>query len=90
MTTPRMEIVWRVLERAIDAEDWEVIEACRRLVIANRLGWRRYTNASDWNLVMAFDDLAAPAASDLIHDLDEQDGSPEHQESRHECEEYCE
>ena len=54
--TPRMEIVWSVLARALDAEDWEVIEACRRLVVANRLGWRRYTNATDWNLVLAFYD----------------------------------
>lgn len=53
-----MDIVWRVLARAIDAEDFTVIEACRRLVVANRLGWRRYTNASDWNIVLAFDDTA--------------------------------
>lgn len=49
-----MQIVWDVLPRAIAAEDWEVIEACRRLIVANRLGWRRYTNASDWNIVLAF------------------------------------
>ena len=65
MSTPRMEIVWRVLDRAIDAEDWDVIEACRRLVVANRLGWRRFTNASDWNLVMAFDDESVSPAADF-------------------------
>lgn len=65
MTTPRMKIVWRVLERAIDAEDWDVIESCRRLVVANRLGWRRYTNASDWNLVMAFDDASVSPTADF-------------------------
>lgn len=65
MTTPRMEIVWRVLELAIDAEDWDVIEACRRLVVANRLGWRRYTNATDWNLVMSFDDADVLPTADF-------------------------
>ena len=65
MSTPRMEIVWRVLERAIDAEDWDVIEACRRLVVANRLGWRRYTNATDWNLVMSFDDADVSPTADF-------------------------
>lgn len=65
MTAPRMEIVWRVLERAIDAEDMDVIEACRRLIIANRLGWRRYTTATDWNIVFAFDD-DAPPRGDLV------------------------
>jgi hypothetical protein len=49
-----MQIVWDVLPRAIDAEDWTVIEACRRLIVANRLGWRRYTNATDWNIVLSF------------------------------------
>lgn len=79
MTTPRMEIIWRVLPRAIDAEDMDVIEACRRLIVANRLGWRRYTNAADWNLVMAFDDLASPAGDvvDGLHDDDRKSHHPE-------------
>jgi len=76
VTTPRMEIIWRVLPRAIDAEDWTVIEACRRLIVANRLGWRRYTNAADWNLVMSFDDLPSPA-DDLV-DCDHDDNRDRH------------
>lgn len=78
MSTPRMDIIWRVLPRAIDAEDWTVIEACRRLIVANRLGWRRYTNAADWNLVMAFDDLGA---DDLFDGHDEKHCKCNHPES---------
>ncbi len=49
-----MQIVWDVLARAIDNEDWTVIEACRRLIVANRLGWQRYTSATDWTIVLEF------------------------------------
>jgi hypothetical protein len=75
-----MDIIWRVLPRAIDAEDWVVIEACRRLIVANRLGWRRYTNAADWNLVMAFDDLPSPS-DDPVEPFDEQHCKCHHPES---------
>jgi hypothetical protein len=40
--TPRMAIVWDILERAVDNNDVVVIAACRRLILANRLGWRRH------------------------------------------------
>lgn len=73
-----MNAVWRVLPRAIDAEDWEVIEACRRLIIANRLGWRRYTNASDWNVIHAFDDLGA---ADFVEGFDKQHCKCNHPEA---------
>ncbi len=74
MTSPRMQIIWDVLPRAIDNEDWTVIEACRRLIVANRLGWRRYTNATDWNLVLAFADDEKPSPTDsLTNHLDQQE-----------------
>jgi hypothetical protein len=53
-STPRMEIVWSVLEGAKDAGDLIVIAACRRLIEANRLGWRKYAQAADIQLVKAF------------------------------------
>lgn len=71
MTTPSMEIVWRVLPRALDLEDWTVIEACRRLIVANKLGWRRFTNANDWNIVLAFDDDSLPPTECLVDHLHE-------------------
>lgn len=52
--TPIMQIVWNVLEEAIDAGDQSVIAACRRLIVANRLGWRKHAKVADVNLVMEF------------------------------------
>jgi hypothetical protein len=52
--TPRMTIVWEILERAKDAGDEFVIAACRRLIIADRIGWKRHANKSDWTLIRAF------------------------------------
>ena len=52
--TPKMQIVWNVLEAAKDAGDQMVVSACRRLIVANRLGWRKHANLNDWNLVLAF------------------------------------
>lgn len=52
--TPRMQIVWNVLEAAKDAADPMVVGACRRLIVANRLGWRKHAAARDWELVQAF------------------------------------
>ena len=53
---PRMQIVWDVLERAKDAGDAVVTAACRRLIEANRLGWRKHHDPADWQLVPAFAD----------------------------------
>lgn len=52
--TPRMQITWSVLEAAKDAGDDMVVAACRRIIIANRLGWRAHGNADDLRLVLAF------------------------------------
>lgn len=52
--TPTMQIVWNVLEAAIDAGDQTVIAACRRLIVANRLGWRKHADAADVKLVQEF------------------------------------
>ena len=50
----RMTLTWQVLEAAKDAGDEMVIAACRRIIVANRLGWRKYGSKADLALVMAF------------------------------------
>jgi tRNA-dihydrouridine synthase len=52
--SPKMRIVWQVLEGAMDCRDVAVIAACRRLIVANRLGWRRHARPADWRFVQAF------------------------------------
>lgn len=52
--TPRMQIVWSVLEAAKDAGDEILIAACRRLIVANRLGWKRHADPADYRLVLEF------------------------------------
>jgi hypothetical protein len=54
MPPPRMTIVWEALEAAKDKADDRVIAACRRLIDANRLGWRKHHRSEDWRLVLAF------------------------------------
>ena len=51
---PKMQIVWSVLEAAKDAGDELVVAACRRLIVANRLGWKKYADAADFKLVSSF------------------------------------
>lgn len=53
-STPKMSIVWTVLEAAKDANDAVVIAACRRLIEANRLGWKKYAKVADYNMVVEF------------------------------------
>ena len=50
--TPRMHIVWSVPEAAKDAGNEIVIAACRRLIEADRLGWRKHHRSADWKLVL--------------------------------------
>lgn len=50
--TPRMQIVWDVLEAAKDNGDDMVIAACRRLIVADRLGWKKHAKRDDIQLVM--------------------------------------
>ena len=52
--TPRMQIVWNVLEAAKDNGDQMVIAACRRLIVADRIGWKRHAAKADWQIVKAF------------------------------------
>ena len=51
---PRMQIIWQVLEAAKDNNDVAVINACRRLITANTIGWRKHHNPADYALVMEF------------------------------------
>lgn len=52
--SPRMQITWNVLEAAKDAGDAMVIAACRRVIVADRLGWRKHGNAADYAMMLAF------------------------------------
>ena len=52
--TLRMQIVWNVLEAAKDNGDQMVIAACRRLIVADRIGWKKHAKRIDWELVKAF------------------------------------
>ena len=54
-TPPRMRRVWRTLEAALDTDDPRVVDAARRLIAADRLGWRRHAHPADVELVAAFD-----------------------------------
>lgn len=56
--SPRMQITWQVLECAKDVDDEMVIAACRRIITADRIGWRKHGNADDYRLVLAFADNA--------------------------------
>lgn len=51
---PRMRIIWDVLESAKDNGDAIVIAACRRLINADRIGWRKHADPADYRLVLAF------------------------------------
>ena len=49
-----MRITWAVLEAAKDAGDEMVIAACRRIIAASRIGWRKHGNPADLKLVYSF------------------------------------
>jgi hypothetical protein len=51
---PRMRITWQVLEAAKDAGDEVVIAACRRIIAAERIGWRKHGDPADLELVYSF------------------------------------
>ena len=48
---PRMAMVWHVLEGAKDAGDDRIAAACRRLIAANRLGWKKHARPADIAIV---------------------------------------
>ncbi len=56
--TPRQTIALQVLEAAKDAGDQMVVNACRRVITANRLGWRKHGCAADLKLVYEFYEAA--------------------------------
>jgi hypothetical protein len=49
--TPKMQIVWAVLEAAKDNGDEMFTKACRRIINADRLGWKAHGDQEDWKLV---------------------------------------
>ena len=57
---PRMQTVWSVLEGAKDCGDTMVTQACRRLITANRLGWRKHHDPADYALVLGFHHCTTP------------------------------
>lgn len=52
-TTPRMQMVWDVLEAAKDNRDEMAVAVCRRLIVADRLGWKKHADREDIRLVMS-------------------------------------
>lgn len=50
----RMRMVWEVLEAAKDAGDEFVIAACRRCIVADRLGWKKHYDGHSLEIVKAF------------------------------------
>lgn len=56
---PRMQITWSVLRRAKDAGDNLIVAACRRIIRADQLGWRKHGRKADLALVYsAYEALA--------------------------------
>jgi hypothetical protein len=49
-----MQIVWNVLEAAKDNNDQAIIAACRRLIEADRLGWKKHHDPADYRLILEF------------------------------------
>lgn len=52
--TLRMKVVWDVMEEAKVNRDDVVLAACRRLIHADRLGWKSPHRHRDWALVKMF------------------------------------
>jgi hypothetical protein len=51
--TPKMQIVWEVLDaaKANGNGDAFFVATCRRLIVADRLGWKKHHASLDWKLV---------------------------------------
>lgn len=52
--SPRMRMVWQVLEGPKDAGDDAVIAPCHRRIVADRRGWRERGDPADLRLVRDF------------------------------------
>ncbi len=51
--TPKMVMVWNALDTGLAADNATLVAAARRLIIANRIGWKKYHVAADWNAIVA-------------------------------------
>lgn len=49
--TPRMQIVWTTLEASKDAGIDHIVAACRRIITADRIGWRKHGDPADYRMV---------------------------------------
>ena len=56
--TPRARIAWTVLEAAKANCDATVTAAARRIIVADRLGWKKHGETADLRLCEAFYDAA--------------------------------
>lgn len=59
MMTPKMRIVWTVLEAAKSAGDEHIVALCRKCIEANRLGWKRHNGDAAFKIVREFYPLYA-------------------------------
>jgi hypothetical protein len=57
---PRLDIVRVMLESALDTGAQEYVAACRRLLWADLIGWRRHAEREGWKIVLeAYKDMRA-------------------------------
>jgi hypothetical protein len=49
-----MQITFTVLEAAKDAGDEMMIATCRRIINADRIGWRKHGDPADYRMVREF------------------------------------
>lgn len=54
--TPRYRIIQAVLVAAKDSGDEHMVETCRRLILADSIGWKKYASRLDWQAVLAFEE----------------------------------
>jgi hypothetical protein len=50
--TPRMNIALEVLDMAKDNDDAGMIAVCRRVIEADRIGWRKHGDPADYRAVL--------------------------------------
>lgn len=52
----RRDVALRVIEAAKDADDHAIVAACRRVIVADRRGWKKHGNPADEKLIREFDE----------------------------------
>ena len=68
---PRIDIIHTVLESAREAGVTEYVEICRRLLAADRKGWRTHADRQDWNAVLeAYEEVCSREPADRNDDVD--------------------